>query len=91
MFNNVSHRRKVVSFSEKKRAPVQSNRNERGNYAKREVGTIEWWEHELAWEAYVKKWGNYQSAERIAERHGFGYNEISELLGHEPTTWEPWK
>ena len=30
-----------------------------------------------------------QSAERIAERGGFGYWEITELLGREPNTWEP--
>jgi hypothetical protein len=54
-----------------------------------EPGTIAWSEHVEAWEAYNKKWGGHQSAERMAERGGFVWGELVELLGHEPTTWEP--
>lgn len=52
-------------------------------------GTVAWEEHELAWRAYAARYGSGQSAERIAERHGFGYDEITNLLGHEPKTWRP--
>jgi len=65
------------------RAPVQ------GEFRVKPPGTIAWWEHVQAWEAYAQKWGNDQSAARIAERHGFGYRELVKLLGHEPTTWRP--
>jgi len=33
--------------------------------------------------------GGCTSAERIAERHGFDYNELTMFLGHEPQTWRP--
>ncbi len=52
-------------------------------------GTVSWDEHERAWQSYSKRHGNQQSAERIAERAGFCYAELTEFLGHEPTTWEP--
>ena len=51
-------------------------------------GTVAWVEHVEAWEAYHRQHDG-QSAERIHERGGFGYWEITDLLGHEPTTWEP--
>jgi len=50
-------------------------------------GLIDWEEHEKAWEEYSKRFGNDQSAVRIAERGGFSYNELRELLGRHPTTW----
>lgn len=66
-----------------RRAPVQGTHS-----LKRGPGTIAWWEHEKAWEAYHAKWRSYQSAERIAERGGFDFAELVDFLGHEPTTWE---
>jgi len=62
-----------------RRAPVQ------GHYTRgrKPPGTIAWWEHEKAWEGY----GHSQSAEQIAKRGGFGYDELVSFLGHEPTTW----
>ena len=63
--------------------PVQSNR-ELGKPA----GTVAWWEHALAWKAYHKKYHGNQSAERIAERGGFCYGELTDFLGHEPETWK---
>jgi len=48
---------------------------------------VEWAEHVEAWEAYAKRYGRDQSAERIAERTGFGYRELTTFLGHEPRTW----
>ena len=66
-----------------RRAPVQGTPKKRG------PGTIAWDEHVLAWSAYAVRYGRDQSAERIAERGGFGYAELTSLLGHEPKTWAP--
>lgn len=72
-----------------RRAPVQGSpgRIARGMPGHR-PGTISWEEHQRAWEAYSKRYGNDQSAARIAERAGFCYQELTEFLGHEPTTWQ---
>lgn len=51
-------------------------------------GTITWGEHERAWQVYERKYGPGQSAERIVERGGFGYQELVEFLGRDPETWE---
>lgn len=67
-----------------RRAPVQ-----RSDAHKRGPGSIAWSEHLLVWSAYNARWHSTQSAERLAERGGFSYGEIVELLGREPTTWEP--
>jgi hypothetical protein len=67
-------------------APVQGEIR-----TKRPPGMISWEEHVKAWKAYNEMWNSYQSAERIAERGGFGYEEIVMLLGREPETWEPRK
>jgi hypothetical protein len=71
-----------------RRAPVQ------GEYRQcwvRGPGTVAWPEHEKAWNEYARRYGRQQSPDRIAERAGFGYAEITEYLGHEPTTWQPIK
>lgn len=54
-------------------------------------GTVAWWEHEEAWLGYRKRFPSSardQDAEMIARRGGFSYNEMTEYLGHEPTTWQ---
>lgn len=51
-------------------------------------GTISWEEHVEAWNDYARRYGRDQTAERLAERGGFGYGEITEHLGHPPRTWE---
>lgn len=59
---------------------------ERGHPA----GTISWDEHLEVWKAYARQYGyGCQSAERIAERCGFGYCEAEELLNRDLQTWEP--
>ena len=68
------------------RALVQADPPRRGS---RCAGTILWAEHEEAWKQYARLFGASQSAERIAERGGYGYGELELLLGHEPRTWEP--
>ncbi len=52
-------------------------------------GTISWAEHEEAYREYARRYGTSQSAERLAERAGFGWFELCEFLGHEPRTWKP--
>lgn len=42
--------------------------------------TIPWWLAEHAYAGYVKLYGKGQSLERIAERGGFGRNELIDLL-----------
>ncbi len=53
----------------------------------RPPGTITWEEHVKAWEAYDRKYSG-SSAERMAQRGGFGYEELVEYLGRDPETWE---
>ena len=53
------------------------------------AGTVSWAEYLEAYAAYSARYGSSQSAERMVERGGFGYWEITGLLGHEPKTWEP--
>ena len=75
------------------RAPVQADRH-RSKLIKLPgtvAGTVAWDEHLQAWRAYAAKYGSDQSAERIAERGGFGYAELGALLGREPKTWLPRK
>lgn len=50
-------------------------------------GTISWTEHLEAYKAYSDKYGTQQTAKRINERGGFGYDELTALLGREPKTW----
>ena len=49
-------------------------------------GSITWDEHMEAWHEYERRYPG-QSAERLAERGGFGHWELREFLGHEPTTF----
>ena len=71
-------------MTDERRAPVQPNRQHN-----KPRGTVAWAEHLTAWEVYAARYGRGQSAERIAERHGFCYGELVDFLGHEPETWEP--
>lgn len=51
-------------------------------------GTIAWTEHLEVYEAYAKRFGRDQSAERMAERGGFAKDEAEWLLGRPLTTWK---
>ncbi len=48
---------------------------------------ISWAEHLEAWYAYSSRYGTRQSAERIAQRGGFGLWELEEFLGRAPRTY----
>lgn len=52
-------------------------------------GTISWAEHVEASAAYRDRFRNEQTAERIAERGGYGWQELQDFLGHKPKTWLP--
>lgn len=72
-----------------RRAPVQGDYRIPKGLPGHAPGTVTWEAHEAAWEDYAKRYGRDQSAERIAERGGFGYAELTDHLGHPPKTWEP--
>lgn len=65
-----------------RRAPVQRD-DEHG------PGTVSWEEHLLAYSDYARRYGTSQSAERLAERGGFSFSELTDHLKREPTTWKP--
>ena len=44
---------------------------------------IPWWLAEIAYKEYQKQCGNDQTLERLAERHGFGRQELLKLLRKE--------
>lgn len=67
------------------RAPVQPV-YVRDPAKRRPWGSITREEHETIHKAYTAL-GFSQSAERIAQRGGFGYDEIVFLTGHPPKTW----
>lgn len=69
-----------------KRAPV---RPDAFGAVRKGPGTVSWAEHCEAWSDYAGRYGRDQSAERIAERGGFGYFELVGYLGHDPKTWGP--
>lgn len=72
-----------------RRAPVQGDSNRPRAERRHGDGTVAWSEHLEAYAVYSARYGTSQSAERLAERAGFGYDELVALLGHEPKTWQP--
>lgn len=72
-----------------KRAPVQGNSRIPKGQPGHGPGTVAWSEHELAWSTYAAQYGRGQTAERMAARGGFCFLELTEYLGHPPTTWTP--
>lgn len=76
-------------MSDVRRAPVQGAGWQSREAMRRPPGTISWTEHLEAYEAYAARYGRDQSAERLAERGGFGWTELVLFLGHEPRTWQP--
>ena len=68
-----------------RRAPVQAGWDEDG-IRRSGRGTIAWSEHLEAWEGYNKRYPG-QSAEKVAERGGFGPLELRQFLGHDPETF----
>jgi len=83
---------------QRRRAPVQADHirhDSNGNTRRLRIdepggapGTIAWDEHEQVWSAYARRYGRDQNAERIAERGGFSFDEITQLTGAPPRTWK---
>lgn len=72
-------------MAEERRAWVQRERD-------KPAGTVAWSEHCEAWLGYERTYpgsARDQDAERINQRGGFGYYEMTDYMGHEPTTWAP--
>ena len=57
-----------------RRFPIQG----RGAY--RGQRSVPWWVGEMAWRSYARAGHGQQSVERIAERGGFDWAELGELL-----------
>lgn len=71
---------KADAVTAERRAPVQGWRVIGEREPRKVRGTIPWELHERIWAAYAARYGRDQSAERIAERGGFGYREAQRLL-----------
>jgi hypothetical protein len=71
-----------------RRAPVQGDHTRPGRSGHL-PGTISWAEHELAWSAHALRHGRFEDAEKLAERGGFTFSELTAYLGKEPETWVP--
>ena len=66
-----------------RRAPVQKDQRWPRGAPGSVPGTIPWDVHLRAWEGYAAAGHGDQSAERVAQRGGFGYREVQcALLGH---------
>lgn len=72
-----------------KRACVQGNDRIPVGQPGHGPGTIAWSEHELAWSSYAAKYGRDQSAQRMHDRGGFCFLELTDFLGRAPETWVP--
>lgn len=65
--------------------PIQHEykRNKAGEMERYPECTIPWWLAEVAYEWYSKKYGTKQSLEMLAERGGFGRDELIGLIRRE--------
>jgi len=65
--------------------PIQrdSKRNKAGEMEHHEPSSVPWWLAEVAYEWYSKQYGKQQSLERLAERGGFGRDELIGLIRRE--------
>lgn len=66
-----------------RRAPVQGDEGRGG----RPAGSVPWSVHLKAWDGYAAAGHGDQSAERIAERGGFGYREMQLALAGRYREW----
>lgn len=61
--------------------PIQSEWNRtRGRWGRADASTIPWWLAQEAYEFYAARYGKSQSLERLAERGGFGREELLSLI-----------
>ena len=70
-------------MSDERRVSVQREGHPRQGGSYVPPGTVSWEVHQKAWENYAAAGHGSQSAERLAERGGFGYRELQcALAGH---------
>ncbi len=67
-------------MSDDRRFPIQAEDVGRV-HPRRPAGSVPWSVGVAAWERYAARYGRGQSAERIAERGGFGFGEMHLFLG----------
>ena len=60
--------------------PIQAEHVINGPWGRRNACTIPWWLAEIAYVADEKRYGSGQTMDRIAERRGFGRQELLDLL-----------
>lgn len=61
--------------------PIQKVlRCQSANGVRGEASTIPWWLAEVAYREYARRYGTRQSLKRLAERGGFGREELLDLL-----------
>lgn len=60
--------------------PIQGEYSNASPWGKVSRCTIPWWLAEEAYKEYSKHYGTSQSLERLAERGGFGRQELINLL-----------
>jgi hypothetical protein len=56
--------------------------------SKKPAGAVGDLEARIPYDAYVSRYGSEQTFERLHERGGFGYWELTYFLGQEPKTWK---
>jgi hypothetical protein len=62
-----------------RRFPIQGETDTK-NRGRRPPGWVPWGVAELAYKVYVRRYGTDQSLEKLAERGGFGWTELINLL-----------
>lgn len=71
-------------FLDNMRFPIQSHHTKTNQGMAHLAGSsIPWWLAEIAYEHYAARFGTQQSLERLAERGGFGRDELVGLLRRE--------
>ena len=59
--------------------PIQGGWN-KAEHRNERASTIPWWLAEIAYAEYAYRHGNEQSLQRLADRSGFGRDELLELM-----------
>ena len=90
--------------NEERRAPVQGGFRKEWKSVPEDVlthlyrgadippGTISWADHLRVYDAYARRFGTGQSADRLAERGGFGVAEIVSLgVSGALKSWRQWR
>lgn len=63
--------------------PVQKEYRRDGKWGRKPACSVPWWLAEEAYRYYAALYGRKQSLERLAERGGFGRDELLSLLRYE--------